>query len=310
MLDITHKYPTLRIAVAEATVTIQPNTMQAIQSNQVPKGNPLETARAAAVLAAKQTATLIPFCHPIPITYIGIDFKLESNAVRITVTAKTIAATGVEMEALTAACVAALTLYDMLKMLDDNMTIEQVRLIRKQGGKSDFTEMLSRPLRAAVFVFSDSVAAGKKSDESGRLIEQRLRREGCELADYRVLPDDCDAIAAALRQAADENELDLIITTGGTGFSPRDTAPEAMSRVIERECPGIVEAMRSYGQQRTPYAMLSRARAGLHGKTLIVNLPGSRRGVAESLDCLFPALLHAFPMIGGGGHSAPEGRTK
>ncbi len=100
-------------------------------------------------------------------------------------------------------------------------------------------------------------------------------------------------------------QLDLVLTTGGTGFSPRDNTPEAMLRVIEREIPGIPEALRAYGQERTPYSMLSRGKAGIRGSTIIVNLPGSRRGVAESLDALFPGLLHAFGMLRGGGHSDP-----
>ncbi len=103
-----------------------------------------------------------------------------------------------------------------------------------------------------------------------------------------------------------------MLTTGGTGFSPRDNTPEAMARVIEREIPGIPEALRAYGQERTPYSMLSRGKAGIRGRTIIINLPGSKRGVAESLDALFPGLLHAFGMLRGGGHpdapAHPEGK--
>jgi molybdenum cofactor biosynthesis protein MoaC len=307
LLDISHKYPTLRSAVAEAKLSLLPATLAIIHSRQVPKGDPLEIARAAAVLAAKNTPSLIPYCHPIPITFVGVDFELGESSVTIQATVKAIAATGVEMEAMTAASVAALTLYDMLKMLDETMAIEGVRLLKKRGGKSDFRESLERPLRAAVIVMSDTVAAGKKPDSSGRLIEERMRREGLEVVEYQVIPDEQEQIIRLISSLADEQGLDLILTTGGTGFSPRDTTPEAMTKVIDREIPGIPEAVRAYGQQRTPYSMLSRARAGLRGKTLIVNLPGSRKGVAESLDLLFPALLHAFPMIwGGSGWNKPH----
>jgi len=238
---------------------------------------------------------------------VGVDFELGESSVTIQATVKAIAATGVEMEAMTAASVAALTLYDMLKMLDETMAIEGVRLLKKRGGKSDFRESLERPLRAAVIVMSDTVAAGKKPDSSGRLIEERMRKEGLEVIEYQVIPDEQEQIIRLISSLADEQEIDLILTTGGTGFSPRDTTPEAMTKVIDREIPGIPEAVRAYGQQRTPYSMLSRARAGLRGKTLIVNLPGSRKGVAESLDLLFPALLHAFPMIwGGSGWNKPH----
>lgn len=299
MLDITHKYPTLRTAVAEATVVVQPATMQRVKDRAVPKGDPLEVARAAAVLAAKQTSSVIPYCHPIPITFVGIEFSLEDTRIIVSAMVKTLAATGVEMEAMTAAAVAALTIYDMLKMLDDTITIERLRLVKKRGGKSDFSERPERPLRAAVLVMSDTVAAGKKSDESGRMIAERLRREGIEVVEYQVIPDDQDLIALRLTGFADDLGLDLVLTTGGTGFSPRDTTPEAITRIIAREIPGLPEAIRAYGQQRTPYSMLSRAKAGLRGKTLIIALPGSRKGVAESLDFLFPAIFHAFPMIWG-----------
>jgi cyclic pyranopterin monophosphate synthase len=203
---------------------------------------------------------------------------------------------------MTAAAVAALALYDMLKMIDDTLVIEAVALEEKQGGKADFREAPARPLRAAVLVLSDSIAAGKKSDLSGKLISERLQGHGVEVRDYRILPDDAGQIAAALRRYADEDKLDLVMTTGGTGFSPRDCTPEAMSQVLDREAPGIAEAARAHGQTRTPFSMLSRARAGLRGTTLIVNLPGSKKGVADSLDALLPGVLHAFKMIAGGGH--------
>ena len=105
-------------------------------------------------------------------------------------------------------------------------------------------------------------------------------------------------------------QVDVVVTTGGTGFSKRDFSPEATAKVIEREIPGIPEALRAHGQDRTPYAMLSRGIAGLRGKTIIVNLPGSKKGVADSLDALFPALLHSVRMLAGEGHSEKRGRTK
>ncbi len=299
MRDISHKYPTMRTAVAEASLLLSPETVQRIRDRAVPKGDPLEIARAAAVMAAKQTHALIPYCHPISLTYVGVEFELDDRLIKMLATAKAIAPTGVEMEALTAASVAALTLYDMLKMLDSSMAIEGIKLVRKSGGKSDFHESLEKPPRAAVLVMSDTVAAGKKTDESGRMIQERLKSEGADVVEYLVIPDDRDQIAERLIFWADELKLDLVLTTGGTGFSPRDATPDAMPRVIDREIPGISEAIRAYGQARTPYSMLSRGRAGLRGHTLIINLPGSRRGVAESLDLLFPALWHAFPMIQG-----------
>ena len=120
----------------------------------------------------------------------------------------------------------------------------------------------------------------------------------------------CQAAAIVIQYFglyADQRQLDLVLTTGGTGFSPRDVTPEAMQHVIERDVPGIPEAARAFGQERTPYSMLSRGRAGIRGTTLIVNMPGSRKGVAESLDAVMAGVLHAFKMIGGGGHEENAG---
>lgn len=306
MIDVSEKNRTMRSAVAESVVTVSKAVIARINAGTVPKGNPLEVARIAATMAAKRTSDIIPFCHPVPIEYIKIEHSISDDRITMTATVKGIYRTGMEMEAMTAAAVAALTVYDMLKMLDDNMEILSVRLLKKQGGKSDFKDAFSTPLKAAVLVMSDSISAGKKTDASGVLICERLKSLGLEVLTYEIVPDEKDLIVATLKRYCDLDQVDLVITTGGTGFSPRDTTPEAMLEVVERDVPGIPEAMRVYGQERTPFAMLSRATSGLRGNTLIVNLPGSKRGVQESLDALFPGMLHAFQMIWGGGHERPK----
>lgn len=302
MRDITKKITTLRTAKAHSVLKASPDTIRRIKSGDLPKADPLPIARVAAVQAAKNTAQIIPYCHPMPIEFVGVEFELGDNQIDIDVEVKAIYKTGVEMEALTAASVAALTLYDMLKIIDEEMEIGTTKLVSKKGGKSDFKERASAELRCAVLVMSDSISAGKKSDESGKLIEQRLREAGLTITDYKVIPDEKDVIEKQLLEYADTMQLDFVITTGGTGLSPRDCTPEAMKTVIEREVPGMAETARAFGQERTPYSMLSRGVCGVRGKTLIVNLPGSRGGVADSLDALFPAVLHAFKMMRAGGH--------
>lgn len=302
MRDISRKIVTLRTAIARATVKCGRVSIDAIRDRTVPKGDPLEVARVAAVNAAKQTSLIIPYCHPVPVDFVGVEYEVEDASVEIVATVKAMHRTGVEMEALTAASVAALTVYDMLKMIDEHLEIEAIRLVDKRGGKSDFKSRFGTGRKAAVLVLSDSIAAGQKEDTSGRLIAARLEEEGLEVSDYRIVPDDRGIIVETLKSYADDDGMDLVVTTGGTGFSPRDMTPEATREVIEREVPGIAEAGRAYGQDRTPYSMLSRGLAGIRGRTLIVNLPGSRRGVAETLDALFPGVLHAFKMLAGGGH--------
>jgi cyclic pyranopterin phosphate synthase len=310
MRDISHKPNTLRTAMARALVKMSPSTVELVRQNKVPKGDPLIVARVAAVQAAKNTSDIIPYCHPLPISHVNVEFKLDEDAVEVVTTVKAIYKTGVEMEALTAATVAALTIYDMCKMLDDDqLAIEHVRLVNKVGGKSSYQKQHS-PRRAAVFVMSDSVSAGKVEDVSGKLIVERLKAEGLEVVEYAVIPDNESDIVPAIRKCTDELEIDLVITTGGTGISPRDNTPEAVSRVLDKVLPGVSEAIRSYGQDRNPFSMLSRATAGIRNQTLVISLPGSAGGVKDSLEVLFPAVLHAFRMIVGEAHGTREKEQK
>lgn len=302
MRDISKKIKTLRTAKAHAVLKAAPDTIRRIKSGDLPKADPLPIARVAAVQAAKNTSQIIPYCHPMPIDFVGVDFQLSESQIDIDVEVKAIYKTGVEMEALTAAAAAVLTLYDMLKIIDEEMEIGAIKLVSKKGGKSDFKDRTAANLKCAVLVMSDSISAGKKTDESGKIIEQRLRDEGLTVAEYKVIADDREVIEKQLKHYADEMKLQLVITTGGTGLSPRDCTPEAMKAVIDREVPGMAETARAYGQERTPYSMLSRGICGVRGDTLIVNLPGSRGGVQDSLDALFPAVLHAFNMMKAGGH--------
>ncbi len=302
MFDVSNKARTARVAKARASLTLQPETIRRVRERQVPKGDPLEVAKVAAIQAAKNTSQIIPYCHPIPVDHVAVEYDLAENRIDVTVTVKAIYKTGVEIEALTAASICALTLYDMLKMLDESMAIREVRLIEKKGGKSDLKAGASRPIRAVVVVMSDSVAAGQKVDASGQLIADRLRAEAVELIECLVIPDDANTIERTLIRCADEMGVDLVMTTGGTGLGPRDHTPEVMSRIVVREAPGIAEAARAHGQERTPFSMLSRGKAGIRGRTLIVNLPGSPRGVAESLDAVLRPILHVFPIMDGGGH--------
>lgn len=309
MIDVSHKSSTLRTAKASARLVVKPETIQTIREGRVPKGDPLMVARIAATQAAKNTQLIIPYCHSLPLDYVGIDFSVGDDSIEVRAEVKAVWKTGVEMEAMTAATVAALTLYDMLKMIDSDLMIQDVRLDAKTGGKSDFKEAFATPLRAAVLILSDSVSTGLKRDTAGEAITARLRTEGMIVEDTSLLPDDETLIAEQLRLYADELKLDIVLTTGGTGLGPRDVTPEATRRIIDREIPGLAERLRSFGSQRTPHGSLSRAIAGQRGKTLIVNLPGSERAAIESLTVLLPALLHACKIVQGGEHIEAVSRS-
>ena len=231
-----------------------------------------------------------------------IDFDLhDSGEVTVFTTVTTLWKTGVEMEALVGAQIAAATLFDMLKPVSSEMEITNIRVLEKEGGKTSFHEDLPENFKAAVIVTSDGTAAGHRQDTSGQIIKERLETYIGERCEYIILPDEKKLIKEALCKLAEQG-CHLVMTTGGTVLGPRDVTVEATKEVIDREIPGIMEAARAFGQERTPYAMLSRGVAGLKGKTIIINLPGSSRGTEESMSALFPAILHSYKMMAGGGH--------
>ncbi len=300
MRSITNKIKTLRTARAQATVRMSSATVERVRNNDLPKADVLPIARAAGIMAVKKTWEILPYCHPIPIDWVEVKFDVKEDSIVIEVTAEAVAKTGVEMEALTGASVTALTLYDMLKPIDEDLEILGVKLLEKKGGKSSFVEKIPKGFRAAVLVSSDSTAKGTRQDKSGKIICERLLGLGIEV-EYQIVPDDEVLIEATLQNFC-EQKINLVLTTGGTGLGPRDVTVEATEKVIERIIPGIMEAARAHGQNRTPYAMLSRGLAGQKGNTIIVNLPGSSKGVEESLDAIFPSILHAYKMMRGASH--------
>jgi cyclic pyranopterin phosphate synthase len=294
MVDITHKSTTLRKAIATAVVkTSMPETMEAIEQRNVPKGDIFEFARASALFAIKKTSDVIPDCHPLPVEFASVSYSLKDLSITIIVEVHTVYKTGVEVEAMHGASVAALVMYDMLKPIDKHVEIQNIRLQEKIGGKSDFKLALKLGLRAAVVVCSDRVAAGDRQDSSGLAIVAALEKHGFSDIAYAVIADDFDLIQSQVKDYSAAG-IDLLLFTGGTGLSARDVTPDAVSPLIEQSVPGIMEAARIYGQQRSNFAMLSRGVAGFVNNTLVLTLPGSKNGVEETMSALFPQLLHVF----------------
>jgi molybdenum cofactor biosynthesis protein MoaC len=291
-------------------------TISLIREDKLPKGNLFDVARAAGFLGAKLTPQLLPHCHPVAIDGMELQFEFLDNeqhagllgrealirsGIVIRGEARSIGRTGIEMEVLTAISVAALEIYDMLKPVDRQLVIGYIRLLEKKGGKSDREKYFATSPSCAVLVCSDSTAAGKREDKSGRIIVELLESMQAEVRRYTVVPDEKTLIQQQIREWVAE-DIQFIFTTGGTGLGPRDHTVSAVKEMLERDADGIAEAMRVYGQMRTPMAMMSRGVAGSIGETLIVTLPGSSDGARESLEAILPAVFHARKMMKGGGH--------
>jgi len=312
MVDVGSKPVTARSAVAQAGVRMRPEVLVSLMDGGGPKGDAFVVARLAGIGAAKRTAELIPLCHPIPLDRIDVELTADRDAGLVTIRAevRATARSGVEMEALTAASVAALTLYDMAKALQRDIVIERVELLAKEGGRSGAwsKEEGGRPApvtathEATVITCSTRAAAGQRDDESGPALVAALREAGFDVApEPLLLPDDEDLITSTLAGLSDEGAR-LIITSGGTGLTPGDRTPAATLRVVDREVPGLAELMRAAGLASTPMASLSRGVVGARGSTLIVNVPGSPRGATESLQAVMPVLRHALEQLAGGDH--------
>jgi molybdenum cofactor biosynthesis protein MoaC len=302
MLDITHKTSTLRIATAQAVVRVsKPETITAIENGTVPKGDVFAMSKAAGLLGVKKTPDLLPDCHPLPIEYTEINYEINGLEITINCTIKTVYKTGVEVEAMHGASVVALNMYDMLKPIDKGVEIHHIKLLSKKGGKSDFKDRFRKDITAAVIVCSDTISAGEKEDKAGKAIVKKLEECEVSIVDYIIIPDEKEEIQEKARSYENQG-VDLIIYTGGTGLSKRDITPEALNELIDRKIPGIEEAIRSYGQDRTPYSMLSRSVAGAINDTLILALPGSTKGAKESMDAIFPSVLHIFRILKGAKH--------
>ena len=352
MVDVGDKPVTRRIAIAEGRLTTTEEVVGLVRSDGLKKADVLPTARIAGISGAKRTSELIPLAHIVPLDSVSIDFDFAPAAIWIRATVSTTARTGIEMEALTAVAIAGLTLHDMVKAVDPAAQLGGIRLIEKRGGKRGIWRADAAPApvegtdaaepevavpattpvageaveaepaagvpavgihgsanRAVVLVVSTRAAAGTADDTTGPVIADWLYARGFEVGEPVVVAD--AEVADALRGAVAASPT-VLITTGGTGVNPGDRTPEATLAVLDQELPGVAEAIRAAGRAATPTAALSRALAGVAGRTVVVNLPGSRGGVADGLRVLDGLLTHLIDQVAGGDHAprTPRGHPR
>ncbi|WP_179343687.1 bifunctional molybdenum cofactor biosynthesis protein MoaC/MoaB [Winogradskyella ursingii] len=301
MVDITNKSNTLRAATAQATVKVSKKaTIEAIKNDTVPKGNVFAMSKAAGLLGVKKTPELLPDCHPMPIEFTSVDYEISGLEIKINITVKTIYKTGVEVEAMHGASVVALNMYDMLKPIDKGIEINNIKLLEKKGGKSSYPVKDVSGLIAGIIVCSDTLSKGEGEDKSGKVIKQKMTDFGLKTTEVIIIQDEVEAIQNIIKKQIET--CDVIVLTGGTGLSPRDVTPEAVLPLLDKRISGAEETIRRFGQNRMPYAMLSRSVVGTIGKCVVLALPGSSKGVAESLDAVFPHLFHSFKVLKGERH--------
>lgn len=317
MIDVGQKRVTRRRAIACGQITVGKTAFQKIIDKSLPKGDVLALAEIAGITGAKKTPELIPMCHILPIDQVSIHCMPEApDAVMVYGQVVAHAKTGVEMEALMAVQAALAAIWDLVKGTEPALTIGDVRLLVKEGGKSGLwinpagipdwlAAQLPSPqplkgLTAAVVVMSDRAAKGVYTDKSGPVVQTFLEQHGARLLDYAVLADEAGKLTAYLKRAAAKLKPDLVIISGGTGLSRRDITPETVEKICTRAIPGFGELLRKDGAQITDKSWLSRSAAGQLGQTLVIALPGSPRAAQEGLEALLPLLPHAVAMTGGG----------
>ena len=322
MVDVGGKRATLRTAIAQATVLLNERTLELLKARALPKGDVLTVAQIAGIMAAKRTWEVIPLCHPLELTFADIRFKVcdEPPSVILESCVSTAGRTGVEMEAIMAAQAAAATIYDMVKAVQKDVVINGVHLVYKTGGKSGLFKNGDpllfpaadetpppRPLPSrwdgeglavACITLSDKGYSGDREDTSSPGLLCMLEALSPAKTQGFLLPDDPGALRSLVSDLAGKG-WGLIVTTGGTGLSPRDLTPEALLPILDRRLPGFEQVMFAEGLAHTPRAVLSRCLAGTIGRTLVISLPGSRLAARENLSAILSILPHALEKLNG-----------
>ncbi|MHA6247364.1 molybdenum cofactor synthesis domain-containing protein [Pontibacter sp. CAU 1760] len=311
MHDLTHSSTKLHEAHARGILFCGAPTQQSLQAQACTVAGMFGMARAAGFLGAKASPQLLPSTHTPALDGLELTFEwldaaqhasmfpetvLQRSGIVVTGQAKSIGRAGIDMQILTAVTVAILELYNSLRVQDAQLEIGQVRLLDLPAQRHRKGKYFATPPICAVLSCSDEKAAGRRPDTSGLLARQLLEEAGAHVAHYTLLPDDRRQLQQQIKAWVHEG-VGFIFTTGGTGLGPQHTAVAAVEELLDKRADGIVAAMRSHGQERSPLAMMSQGVAGVIGSTLVVTLPGSSNGVRESLEAILPAVFQARNMV-------------
>jgi len=315
MIDVGHKRPTRRRAVASGSIKMSKVAFEAVKNRTLPKGDVLALAESSGIMGAKNASNMLVMCHPLPLDQVTIHSVLNEDDYSLTIYCQSVvfAKTGVEMESLAGVNAALLTIWDLVKGIEPNLEIRNTKLLVKTGGKSGvwinpegipkwLEDQLPRAdffkdIKAAVVVMSDRASKGDYEDISGSLIKDLLQDSGAALLDYRLVPDDKEAIEKNIKDICRNHKPDILITSGGTGPGPRDITPEALENICERMLNGFGDMLRTESLYFTDTAWLSRMTAGMCGSSLIIAFPGSPKAVKECWDIISPFIGDALRKI-------------
>ena len=322
MIDVGGKADTRRRALASGSFFAKRETIQLIKEKRIPKGDVLLLAEVAGIQGAKNTAQLLPLCHPLPLHSVRVWSEVLEGSIRVYCEASTVGKTGVEMEALTGVNIALLCIYDLTKIVDPCLRLGDIQLDVKEGGKSGVwtnpnavklpamsspkTVLFLAGKKICFLTVSDRCSRQESEDVSGIVLRDWALAQGSELSVSAVVPDEVNKIVGQVTEWIETLKPDLIITTGGTGLSPRDRTPEAFQAMVERwqgrEIPGVGELLRKSGAAFTPMSWLSRSLGIEIANTFAIALPGSPKAVREGLTALEPLFSHLLHIGKGGDH--------
>lgn len=328
MIDVGNKPFTQRLAIAEGCIHVGAEAFDLIAQGKLPKGNALMLAEMAGIQGVKMTSQLIPLCHPLNIDQVLVNTALdpEHKAIRVYCRVSAYAKTGVEMEALAGVNAALLCIYDLTKMIEPALTMDSIRLVVKVGGKQgvwihpegipteidhllpdikNLSDIKNSPhydgIKVSIIKTSDRAAHGiyEDADELKHMLQNKLIELGMVILEYKVLPNEEEQLKNYLLSHIDTHAPDLIITLGGTGLSKRDTTPETVAQLCDRQIPGLSELLRIEGSKFNQYAWLSRSIVGIIQNSLIITFPGKPKAAHEAISILQNILHHALKSIRG-----------
>lgn len=290
MEDISHHITSNCLAVAQIEIQMDTEAWQYYDLAV------LASVRVAVELAVKNAASVIPGVHPALFDAISLSEQRVDDTLIYELSLKAIHKTSIDNQALYGAYVAGISLAQ-IHSAKGSILVGTPKIVKSKNPYQTDKRMYPAGLTAAVVVCSDSISQGTKSDSAGKAVIEVLQDYNVKVNHYQVIPDEKERITACVEELSKDQQL--LIFTGGTGLSFRDVTPEALEPLLERRIPGIEEAIRAYGQQRVPYAMLSRSVVGTFGNCLIMAIPGSTNGARESMQAVFPHILHVFKILRG-----------